>query len=144
MKRVYSALPNVQVLPLHIAEKDLTGDRLLAMMKIDNDNSKPCWSLSPSCPFKRNLRRLELPLYMELVMALRRSMENPSYAEFRKKLENLDLEPRQQKALNQRLSLLDYCLHGGNRSNTVTRHFQPGKLVIVEYVWLTCSIDLEN
>jgi hypothetical protein len=38
MRRIYSVLPNVTVAPLHFAPEDISGDRLLAMMKVDTDS----------------------------------------------------------------------------------------------------------
>ena len=35
MKKVYSGLPKVRVEPLHFAPEDISGDRLLAMMKVE-------------------------------------------------------------------------------------------------------------
>jgi hypothetical protein len=37
MREVYAPLPNVKVAPLHFATDDISGDRLLAMMKVDSD-----------------------------------------------------------------------------------------------------------
>lgn len=36
MRRVYAGLPNVRVEPLHFAAEDISGPRLLAMMKVDS------------------------------------------------------------------------------------------------------------
>lgn len=40
MKKVYSGLPNVRVEPLHFAPEDISGDRLLAMMKVEEGGRK--------------------------------------------------------------------------------------------------------
>ena len=37
MKKVYAGLPNVKVEPLHFAPEDISGGRLLAMMKVDEN-----------------------------------------------------------------------------------------------------------
>jgi hypothetical protein len=37
MREVYSQLPNVTVAPLHFASDDISGERLLSMMKVDTD-----------------------------------------------------------------------------------------------------------
>jgi hypothetical protein len=34
MRRVYAGLPSVRVEPLHFAPGDISGDRLLALMKV--------------------------------------------------------------------------------------------------------------
>jgi hypothetical protein len=75
----------------------------------------------------------EMPLYMEAVMEILRSMERFDYAEFRRQLKAQKFSPGQKAMLNLRLSLLDSCLKGGNESNRVSTHFQEGKLTIVEY-----------
>jgi hypothetical protein len=36
MTRVYQGLPEVKVCPLHFAAEDISGERLLAMMKVDD------------------------------------------------------------------------------------------------------------
>lgn len=38
MRRVYAGLPNVKVEPLHFGVDDISGERLLAMMKVDENN----------------------------------------------------------------------------------------------------------
>jgi hypothetical protein len=40
MRQVYAGLPNVRVAPLHFAPEDISGERLLAMMKVDTDSRK--------------------------------------------------------------------------------------------------------
>jgi hypothetical protein len=40
MKQVYARLPNVTVAPLYFAPEDISGDRLLAMMKVDVGSRK--------------------------------------------------------------------------------------------------------
>lgn len=37
MRRVYSGLPSVRVEPLHFSTEDISGERLLAMMKVDEN-----------------------------------------------------------------------------------------------------------
>lgn len=41
MTKVYAALPDVTVKPLHFAPEDISGERLLAMMKVDENSRKP-------------------------------------------------------------------------------------------------------
>ena len=38
MRKVYAGLSGVRVEPLHFAPEDISGDRLLAMMKVDESN----------------------------------------------------------------------------------------------------------
>ena len=74
-----------------------------------------------------------MPLYMEAIMSILRSMEsNFSYTRFRDELKNQKFNPGQKAMLNLRLSLLDSCLEGGNMQNRVTTHFQKGQLTIIE------------
>ena len=40
MKRVYAGLPGVNVEPLHFSAEDISGERLLAMMKVDENTRK--------------------------------------------------------------------------------------------------------
>jgi hypothetical protein len=40
MRQVYAGLPNVRVAPLHFAPEDISGERLLAIMKVDSDTRK--------------------------------------------------------------------------------------------------------
>lgn len=41
MRKVYKGIPEVIVEPLHFAPKDISGERLLAMMKVDDSTHKP-------------------------------------------------------------------------------------------------------
>ena len=40
MQQVYASLPNVKVEPLHFSAKDISGERLLAMMNVDDNGRK--------------------------------------------------------------------------------------------------------
>lgn len=40
MRRVYAGLPNVKVDPLLFAPQDISGERLLSMMKVDDNARK--------------------------------------------------------------------------------------------------------
>jgi hypothetical protein len=40
MKQVYAGLPQVAVKPLHFSPDDISGSRLLAMMKVDEHARK--------------------------------------------------------------------------------------------------------
>ncbi len=37
MRKVYAGLPRVKVEPLHLAPEDISGERLLSMMKVDEN-----------------------------------------------------------------------------------------------------------
>lgn len=41
MTEVYAHLSHVEVKPLHFSAKDLSGERLLAMMKVDDNERMP-------------------------------------------------------------------------------------------------------
>ncbi|GJE88163.1 hypothetical protein PsYK624_042460 [Phanerochaete sordida] len=113
MKRVYAPLPSVHVEPLHFSTEDISGERLLAMMKVDESS--------------------QMPLYMEAIMTILRSMEsNFSYTAFRDALKEQKLNGTQKAMLNLRLSLLDSCLAGGNTANRVSTHFRQGQLTIID------------
>ncbi len=82
-----------------------------------------------------NQRISEIPLYMEAVMNILRSMEdNFDYELFRQKLSGPIFNDGQKAMLNLRLALLDSCLKRGDASNRVSNHFQKGQLTIIEYV----------
>lgn len=77
----------------------------------------------------------EMPLYMEAIMSILRSMESDfDYTAFRDELKRQKFNPGQKAMLNLRLSLLDSCLQGGNMANRVSSHFRRGQLTIIEYV----------
>ncbi len=74
-----------------------------------------------------------MPLYMESIMAILRGMEdNFSYRDFREQIGLAKFNGSQKAMLNLRLSLLDSCLNGGDSSNSIKNHFQPGQLTIIE------------
>lgn len=76
-----------------------------------------------------------MPLYMESVMDLLRSLEGHfDYEQFKLQLAEQELQPRQKVMLKIRLQLLDSCLKGGDLDNHAPVHFGKGKLTIVEYV----------
>ncbi|VDC07734.1 unnamed protein product [Peniophora sp. CBMAI 1063] len=113
MRRVYAGLPGVTVEPLHFAPGDINGSRLLSMMKLADGQ--------------------QLPLYMEALMDILRSMEtNFSYTAFRAELARQKFSPAQKAMLNIRLALLDSCLAGGDEGNSVSRHFVQGQLTIID------------
>lgn len=43
MREVYAPLSHVKVAPLHFATDDISGDRLLAMMKVESDARELPW-----------------------------------------------------------------------------------------------------
>ncbi|KAF8518615.1 hypothetical protein JB92DRAFT_3112943 [Gautieria morchelliformis] len=112
MRGVYSTLPEVEVMPLHFAPEDLSGGRILAMMKVEQGQS--------------------MPLYMECIMSIIRDMVPFSYDEFRTQLKQQKFSADQQKMLDLRLSILDSCLKGGNAYNRVSMHFEKGQLTIID------------
>jgi hypothetical protein len=73
-----------------------------------------------------------MPLYMEAVMGILRSMERFDYDIFREELRAQNFAPSQKAMLNLRLSLLDSCLKDGNSYNRVATHFCEGRLTIIE------------
>lgn len=73
-----------------------------------------------------------MPLYMELILSILRDMDEFDYKSFRTSLDQHKLSSQQKAMLNLRLTLLDSCLKGGDRSNSVTSHFSQGRLTIIE------------
>ncbi|VDB85071.1 unnamed protein product [Peniophora sp. CBMAI 1063] len=113
MRRVYAGLPGVTVEALRFSSTDINGPRLLSMMKLEDG--------------------AQMPLYMESLMNLLRSMEsNFDYARFRRELDAQDFSPGQRSMLNLRLALLDSCLTGGSPQNSVSSQFLDGQLTIID------------
>jgi tryptophan 2,3-dioxygenase len=79
---------------------------------------------------------LEMPLYVEVIMNILRSMETFDYHAFRRKLneESSSFNPSQKSMMKLRLSLLDACLKDGNSTNRISSQFKPGQLTIIESV----------
>ncbi|KIJ54327.1 hypothetical protein M422DRAFT_241577 [Sphaerobolus stellatus SS14] len=111
MRKTYAKFPNVTVNSLRFTSEDLTAERLLSLMKVDNGN---------------------MPLYMESIISLMRSMPNFAYSKFRKQLDSEKFSPAQRSMLNIRLKILDSCLEQGNQFNCVSVQFQKGQLTIVD------------
>lgn len=131
MTEVYAVLPDVTVKPLHFAPEDISAERLLAMMKVDESTRMSKNSFSSRS--RSDLPLSEMPLYMEAIMAILRSMDGTfDYTDFRRQLQAQKFNPGQKAMLNLRLSLLDSCLAGGNASNRVAAHFRKGQLTIIE------------
>ncbi|KZV75964.1 hypothetical protein PENSPDRAFT_680684 [Peniophora sp. CONT] len=112
MKGVYADLPNVTVEALRFTSADINAQRFLSIMKLDEGG--------------------QLPLYMETIMNILRSMDIFDYKRFRTTLDQQDFISSQKLMLDQRLALLDACLAGGTPRNSVTNHFVPGQLTIVD------------
>ena len=133
MKRVYAGLANVKVEPLLFAPGDISGERLLSMMKVDDNTRMFYMFLDAKISSLRRL--IEMPLYMESIMNILRSMQdNFDYPTFRSALMKQGFNRGQSSMLKLRLSLLDSCLEGGDETNSVTSHFKNGNLTIIEYV----------
>jgi hypothetical protein len=75
-----------------------------------------------------------MPLYMEVIMGILRSMDDFDYGLFRQQLkeQSTSFSPIQKSMMSLRLSLLDSCLKDGHAGNKVSSHFKPGQLTIVE------------
>lgn len=132
MRAVYADLPGVKVEPLRFTSADISGERLLAMMKVDDSESKLFNPPTDLSSHKHSDMMTEMPLYMEVIMNLLRDMEVFSYKRFRAMLARQNLNRSQKAMLDLRLSLLDSCLKGGDEGNSVTKHFKQGALTIVE------------
>ncbi|KAF8586234.1 hypothetical protein K439DRAFT_1387349 [Ramaria rubella] len=112
MTRVYAKLPEVRVKPLHFSLEDISGGRLLAMMKVDQGQ--------------------QMPLYMECIMSILRTMDTFSYDDFCRQLGEQKFSPTQKAMLDLRLKILDSCLKGGDDSNRVSNYFKKGELTIID------------
>ena len=130
MRSVYSRLPEVRVEPLHFAPEDLSGDIILAMMKVDQDQRM--FSPSQCGSFCLPSTHPEMPLYMEYIMSVLRGMSTFSYDKFRSQLNEQRFSGMQKAMLDIRLNILDSCLEGGNASNRVSNYFEKGQLTIIE------------
>jgi hypothetical protein len=83
-----------------------------------------------------------MPLYMEAIMTILRSMEDSfDYSLFRERLEQEMFNPGQKAMLSLRLILLESCLQGGTPENSVVSHFRQGQLTIIEYAPVTEERD---
>ena len=132
MKRVYAVLANVKVEPLLFAPGDISGERLLSMMKVDDNTRMFCVFLGAEISSLRRL--IEMPLYMEAIMNILRSMQdNFDYPTFRSALTQQGFNRSQSAMLKLRLSLLDSCLEGGDETISVASHFKNGQLTIIEH-----------
>ncbi|KAH7101544.1 hypothetical protein BKA62DRAFT_179305 [Auriculariales sp. MPI-PUGE-AT-0066] len=110
--RAYASLPNVRVAPLFLSERDLTADRMLAIMGCDNIET--------------------MPLYMHSVLLMIRNMgvDAFSYSELKKRLNAEKLNASQKVMLKLRTDLLDAFIRPG--SPDITSFFAAGEIVLVD------------
>lgn len=131
MRKVYSPFPNVKVEPLRFSSKEISGERLLSMMKVEDNTREALYFVD--FYFHTYPVSLEMPLYMELIMTTLRDMSDDfDYTAFRETLTKQKLDGQQKAMLSLRLALLDSCLKGGTDTNTVSSHFREGQLTIIE------------
>ncbi|KAF7350680.1 p-loop containing nucleoside triphosphate hydrolase protein [Mycena sanguinolenta] len=111
-RRAYASLPQVRVEPLYLSEKDLTVDRMLAIMACDNLDT--------------------MPLYMHTALHIIRTMgiDAFSYAEFKQRIRAERLNPAQRAMIELRLQLLDAFVPPG--AHEIGAYFSAGGLVLVD------------
>ncbi|KAJ6493234.1 hypothetical protein C8R45DRAFT_1212645 [Mycena sanguinolenta] len=111
-RRAYASLPQVRVEPLYLSERDLTADRMLAIMACDNLDT--------------------MPLYMHTALHIIRTMgiDAFSYAEFKRRVRAERLNPAQRAMIELRLQLLDAFVPPGARE--IETYFGAGGLVLVD------------
>ncbi|KAJ7462991.1 hypothetical protein FB451DRAFT_1139792 [Mycena latifolia] len=111
-RRAYASLPQVRVEPLSLSEKDLTADRMLAMMACDNLET--------------------MPLYMHTALLIIRNMgvDAFSYLEFKRRIGLERLDMKQQAMIKLRLDLLDAFIRPA--APAIESYFTPGGLVLVD------------
>ncbi|KAJ6565311.1 hypothetical protein DFH09DRAFT_1261660 [Mycena vulgaris] len=111
-RRAYASLPQVHVEPLSLSEKNLTADRMLALMGCDNLES--------------------MPLYMHTALLIIRSMgvDTFSYSEFKRRIGLEQLNPMQRAMIKLRLDLLDAFVRPDGRN--IESYFTTGGLVLID------------
>ncbi|KAJ7697496.1 hypothetical protein B0H14DRAFT_3655855, partial [Mycena olivaceomarginata] len=111
-QRAYASLVHVCVEPLYLSEKDLTADRMLAIMGCDNLDT--------------------MPLYMHTALLIIRNMgvDAFSYTEFKRRIGLEHLNPNQKAMIELRLHLLDAFVRPGTRD--IESYFTAGGLVLVD------------
>ncbi|KAJ7463035.1 hypothetical protein FB451DRAFT_1495209, partial [Mycena latifolia] len=111
-RRAYASLPQVRVEPLSLSEKDLTADRMLAIMGCDNLET--------------------MPLYMHTALLIIRNMGVDAfrYLEFKRRIRLERLDAKQQAMIKLRLDLLDAFIRPG--AHEIESYFTPGGLVLVD------------
>ncbi|KAJ6487305.1 hypothetical protein DFH09DRAFT_1457014 [Mycena vulgaris] len=111
-RRAYASLAQVHVDPLSLSEKDLTADRMLALMGCDNLET--------------------MPLYMHTALLIIRNIgvDAFSYLEFMRRIGLEQLDPKQKAMIQLRLDLLDAFVRPGARN--IDSYFTMGGLVLVD------------
>ncbi|KAJ6487297.1 hypothetical protein DFH09DRAFT_948759 [Mycena vulgaris] len=111
-RRAYASLAQVHVEPLSLSEKDLTADRMLALMGCDNLET--------------------MPLYMHTALLIIRNIgvDAFSYLEFKRRIGLDQLNPTQKAMIKLRLDLLDAFVRPGARK--IDSYFTTGGLVLVD------------
>ncbi|KAJ7791541.1 hypothetical protein B0H14DRAFT_2395547 [Mycena olivaceomarginata] len=96
-RRAYASLAQVRVEPLYLSEKDLTADRMLAIMGCDNLDT--------------------MPLYMHIALLIIRDIgvDAFSYLEFKRRIGLERLNQTQKAMIKLRLDLLDAFIRSGAR-----------------------------
>ncbi|KAJ7729060.1 hypothetical protein DFH07DRAFT_969608 [Mycena maculata] len=111
-RRAYASLAQVRVEPLSLSEKDLTADRMLAIMGCDNLET--------------------MPLYMHIALLIIRNMgvDEFSYQEFKRRIGLERLDAKQEAMIKLRLDLLDAFIRPG--APEIESYFTAGGLVLVD------------
>ncbi|KAJ7085504.1 hypothetical protein B0H15DRAFT_377382 [Mycena belliarum] len=111
-RAAYAALPQVRVEPLCLSERDLTADRMLALMGCDNIET--------------------MPLYMHTALLLIRNMGIDAfrYSEFKRQLGLEPLNPVQKAMIKLRIDLLDAFIR--HNAPDIQSYFVEGGLVLVD------------
>ncbi|KAJ7915996.1 hypothetical protein B0H13DRAFT_2451776 [Mycena leptocephala] len=111
-RRAYASLAQVRVEPLYLSEKDLTADRMLAIMGCDNLDT--------------------MPLYMHTALLIIRNMgvDAFSYLEFKRRIGLERLAPQQKAMIKLRLDLLDAFIRP--EVCEIESYFAAGGLVLVD------------
>ncbi|KAJ6457687.1 hypothetical protein C8R45DRAFT_1184394 [Mycena sanguinolenta] len=111
-RRAYASLPHVRVEPLCLSEKDLSADRMLALMGCDNLET--------------------MPLYMHTALMIIRNIgfDAFKYSEFKRRIEAASLDGKQKAMITLRLNLLDGFIRPGARQ--IQSYFSAGGLVLVD------------
>ncbi|KAJ7169013.1 hypothetical protein C8R46DRAFT_1191598 [Mycena filopes] len=111
-RRAYASLGRVRVEAMTLSERDLTADRMLALMGCDD------------------LERI--PLYMHIVLHIIRDMgvDGFSYLAFKQRVAAEQLDFKQRAMINLRLDLLDAFVRPSGAA--IDSYFTPGGLVLVD------------
>ncbi|KAF7344954.1 p-loop containing nucleoside triphosphate hydrolase protein [Mycena venus] len=111
-RRAYASLAHVRVEPLCLSERDISADRMLAIMGCDNLDT--------------------MPLYMHTALLIIRNMgvEAFSYPEFKRRIGLERLDGKQKAMIELRMHLLEAFLQPGARD--IESYFTAGGLVLVD------------